>query len=71
MEASLQPQLKRAERVSQGMGVAMLSAKRAALKSTAGKTMLRDGVNGVAIGLKFQGVRRNEFGGRGADCGSK
>lgn len=65
MEKSLQPQLRRAERVSQADSVRILAGKRAAQKSVAGATMTEQGQCGVSVGRKYRGVRRDEFGGRG------
>lgn len=62
---NLQPKLKRAVRVSQEESQGILARKRTELKATAVDTIMRDGQNGISIGVKYNQTVRKPFGSRG------
>jgi len=70
MEKNLQPKLKRAQRVPQKEGLNILAKKFGGLRTTAKLSIAQQGQNGISVGAKYKGIRRDEFGGRGADRSS-
>lgn len=71
MEKNIQPQLKRAERVTQVASVKILAGRRAAQKRVVADTIEKFGQSGVSIAAKYRNIRRNEFGGRGYGSNDK